>query len=143
LVGYGVACGTYKEMAYAAVVAEVALDGKRPRVTQLWCAHDCGMVVNPDGVRAQVEGNLVWSIGMALIERLQVAQGHVSAATYVDYPVPRFSDVPRMIIELVDAGDPPTGAGETAIVAGTAAITNAITAATGRPVSRLPYEAVA
>lgn len=142
-VGYGVACGIYKDMSYAAVVAEVALDGEAPRVRHLWCAHDCGLVVNPDGVRAQIEGNLVWSVGMALHERLGLADGHVSATSYGDYTLPRYSDVPGMTVELVDEGDPPSGAGETAIVAGTAAITNAIAAATGRVVTRLPFEGAA
>jgi len=138
--GYGVACGVYKETSFAAVVAEVRLDAQGPRVTQLWCAHDCGLVVNPDGVRAQIEGNLVWGIGTALQERLDMADGRVAAGNFQDYALPRFGEVPAMTIDLVDEGDPPSGAGETAIVAAPAAITNAIAAITGRTVTRLPYD---
>ncbi|WP_372425053.1 xanthine dehydrogenase family protein molybdopterin-binding subunit [Salinarimonas chemoclinalis] len=138
--GYGVACGVYKEKSFAAVVAEVRLEGVRPRVTHLWCAHDCGLVIDPDGVRAQIEGNLVWGIGTALHERLELADGRVAAGNFTDYAIARSTDVPSMTIDLVDEGDPPSGAGETAIVAAPAAITNAIAAITGRTVTRLPHD---
>jgi CO/xanthine dehydrogenase Mo-binding subunit len=138
--GYGVACGIYKEMSYAAVIAEVTREAGRVRVTGLWCAHDCGQMVNPDQVKAQIEGNLVWSIGMALGEELTLSGGHIAQSNFADYATPRFSDVPKMQIDMVDAGDAPSGAGETAIIAGTAAITNAIAAMTGKPVTRLPYK---
>jgi len=136
--GIGVACGVYKEMSYAAAVAAVARAGAGFRVVHLWCAHDCGFVVNPDQVRAQIEGNLVWGVGMALWERLAIEDGQIGSSSYADYDVPRYSDVPAMTIDLVDGGGPATGAGETAIVSGAAAITNAITAITGRVVTRLP-----
>jgi CO/xanthine dehydrogenase Mo-binding subunit len=137
--GYGVACGVYKEMSYAAVVAEVTREGERMRVTRLWCAHDCGLMLNPGQVRAQVEGNLVWGIGMALHESLTLAEGTLAQTSFADYPLPRFSDVPEMTIELIDEGEAPTGAAETAIVAAAPAITNAIAAMTGRPVLELPW----
>jgi isoquinoline 1-oxidoreductase beta subunit len=137
-VGYGVACGIYKDMSYVAVVAEVRRSGKDLRVSKLWCAHDCGMLINPDQVKAQVEGNLVWGIGMALSEQLAVADGHVNVTSFADYLTPRFSEVPELAIDLIDEGDQPTGAGETALVAATAAITNAVAAMTGASVRRLP-----
>jgi isoquinoline 1-oxidoreductase subunit beta len=141
-VGRGVACGIYKAMSYAAVVADVEVDADgHVRVTRLVCAHDCGQVINPDQVRAQCEGNLVWGLGMVLFEGLPVARSQVAAATFADSPVPRLPDVPPMHIDLVDEGDPPTGAGETAIVASGAAIANAIRAATGVRLQRLPVVA--
>lgn len=136
---YGLACGIYKEMAYAAVIAEVALDGGSPRVTRLWCAQDCGLVINPDQVRAQVEGNLVWGLSSALYEELEVEEGRITAESYADYALARFSDVPDINIELIEGSTRPTGAGESAIVAASAAITNAIAAGTGRLVTGLPY----
>lgn len=75
-------------------------------------------------------------------ERLDLVDGHVAQASFADYDLPRFRDVPPMTIALVDEGDPPTGAGETAIVAAPAAITNALAAMTGRTVTRLPYRSV-
>jgi isoquinoline 1-oxidoreductase beta subunit len=138
--GRGVACGIYKAMSYAAVVADVEVDTRvgTVKVTRLWCAHDCGLVVNPDQVRAQCEGNLVWGIGMVLTERLPVAQSRVAASNFADSPIPRLADVPAMEVLLVDEGDAPTGAGETAIVASGAAVANAVRDATGLRITRLP-----
>ena len=142
--GRGVAGGIYKAMSYAAVVADVTIDHelRTIRVDKLWCAHDCGRVINPDQVRAQCEGNLVWGLGMVLRERLPVANSVVSALTFLDSPIPRMSDVPPMQIVLVDEGDAPSGAGETAIVASGAAIANAIRDACGRRPKRLPLSYV-
>jgi isoquinoline 1-oxidoreductase beta subunit len=138
--GRGVACGIYKAMSYAAVVADVEVDTASGRVslTRLWCAHDCGLVINPDQVRAQCEGNLVWGIGMVLSDRLPVAGSRVAAATFADAPIPRMADVPPMQVLLVDNGQAPSGAGETAIVAAGAALANAIRDATGVRLQRLP-----
>lgn len=139
-VGRGLACGIYKDMSYAAVVADVAVaaDGTA-RVLQMWCAHDCGRVINAEQVRAQCEGNLVWCVGMVLVEQLDLQAGQVTAASFADSPIPRWGDIPVMQIDLVDEGDPPTGAGETAMVAGGAAIANALRAATGVRLLSLPW----
>jgi isoquinoline 1-oxidoreductase beta subunit len=138
--GRGVAAGTYKGMSHAAVVADVAVDMRtgRVRVTHLTCAHDCGRVIHPDQVRAQCEGNLVWGLGMALVERLAVADGQVTAGNFGESPVPRLPEVPPMTVVLVDEGEAPTGAGETAIVAAAAAIINAVRDAVGWRPTRLP-----
>ena len=138
--GRGVACGIYKAMSHAAVVAEVEIDVESAscRVTRLVCAHDCGRIVNPDQVRAQCEGNLVWGLGMVLVEGLAVAGSRVAASSFADSPIPRIGDIPRMQIELVDGGDAPSGAGETAIVAAGAAIANALRDACGLRLRRLP-----
>lgn len=93
--GWGLACGIYKEMSYAAAVARVTRSEAGYRVTGLWCAHDCGLVVNPDQVRAQVEGNLVWGIGMASKENLPVDGGRILPESFFDYPLPLLSDVRR------------------------------------------------
>lgn len=138
--GRGVACGIYKEASFAAVIAEVAVaaDGAA-RVTRLFCAHDCGRVVNPDQVRAQIEGNLVWGIGMVLTEALAIEGGRPAAYTFADYPIPTMDAMPAIEIALIEPPDAaPSGAGETAMVA-VAAIANAIAAASGRRVPSLPY----
>jgi CO/xanthine dehydrogenase Mo-binding subunit len=98
------------------------------------------LVVNPDQVKAQIEGNLVWGIGMALHEKLRLSGGRIAAESHADYALPRFSDVPEIDIALIGEENAPTGAGETAIVAGAAAITNAIAALTGKTVTSLPYD---
>lgn len=139
--GRGIACGIYKESSYAAVVAEVQVAGDgAPRVTHLWCAQDSGLVINPDQVRAQIEGNLLWGLGMVLTERLPIEGGRVAAYTFADYPIPTMDAMPAIDIALIEPpGTPPSGAGETAMVA-VAAIANAIAATTGRRVLTLPYQ---
>ena len=139
--GWGLACGIYKDMSYAAAVARVTRRDAGYTVTGLWCAHDCGLVINPDQVRAQVEGNLVWGIGMALKEELVVADGRILPESFFDYPLPLLSDVPNIEIRLIEGSNEPTGAGETAIVCGTAAVTNAIAAMSGHTVTALPVKA--
>lgn len=137
--GRGVACGIYKEASYAAVIADVAVDARgRVKVERLWCAHDCGRVINPDQVRAQCEGNLVWGLGMVLAERLPVAGGGIAAENFFDLALPRIDEVPAMEIVLVETGHAPTGAGETAIVAAAGAIANAVRDATGIRPTRFP-----
>ncbi|MCV0438154.1 MAG: molybdopterin-dependent oxidoreductase [Hydrogenophaga sp.] len=139
--GRGVACGIYKQGSYAAVVAEVdvAPNGV-PRVTRLVCAHDCGTVINPDQVRAQCEGNLVWGLGMALSDRLDVAHARIAAGSFAEAPIPSLDRVPPLEVVLVDEGGAPSGAGETAIVAAAAAIANAVRDATGVRIQRFPID---
>ncbi|MCZ8252151.1 MAG: molybdopterin-dependent oxidoreductase [Hylemonella sp.] len=140
--GRGLACGIYKDMSYAAVVADVTVDAAGGvRVRKLWCAHDCGRVINAEQVRAQCEGNLVWGLGMVLVEGLRFEGQGVAATSFAASPIPRWDDVPELEVALVDHGEPPTGAGETAIVAAGAAIANAIRAATGVRLLTLPCAA--
>lgn len=138
--GRGIACGIYKEMSYVAAIADVefATDGSA-RVSHIWCAQDCGMVVNPDQVRAQIEGNLVWGIGMVLVENLPIEDGRPAAYNFSDYPLPTMETMPKIDIDLIEPpGAAPSGAGETAIVVA-AAIGNAIAAITGQRLTSLPY----
>jgi len=140
--GRGISCGTYKGASHAAAVADVAVDDQgRVRVTRLWCVHDCGLVINPDQVRAQCEGNLVWSLGMVLTDDLRTEAGQVTALTFADAPIPRMSDVPAITVDLIESNRPPQGAGETVMVAGPGAIANALRAATGRKLVRFPIGA--
>jgi isoquinoline 1-oxidoreductase subunit beta len=128
----GLACGAYKGASYAAAVAEIAVgvnpagQAKFIQLTKLWCSHDCGQVINPQAVEAQVQGNLVWSIGMILKERLDARQGTPEQLNFAQYSIPKMTDVPPMEIQLMASDAAPTGAGETAIVAGAGAIANAL-----------------
>lgn len=138
-VGRGIACGIYKEASYAAVVAEaeVAPDG-RIRVREFWCAHDCGVVINPDQVKAQCEGNLMWSVGFVLHDHLPMERSRIVAETFIDAPIPRMEDTPKINVKLIESASSPTGAGETAMACGPGAIANAIRAATGIRPTRFP-----
>ncbi|NRB01761.1 MAG: xanthine dehydrogenase family protein molybdopterin-binding subunit [Rhodobacteraceae bacterium] len=137
--GRGIAAGVYKKTSYAAAVADVSVDRRgNVQVDRMWCVHDCGLVMNPDQVRAQCEGNLVWGLGMILTDDLPLADGHVVAETFGDAPIPSSTQVPPMVIDLLESDRPPQGAGETAIVAGPGAIANAVRAATGIRPQRFP-----
>lgn len=137
LQGRGVACGIYKKTSYAAVVADVQVDvhSGEVHVVHMHCAHDCGRVVNPEQVRAQCEGNLVWGLGMVLVENWSA-----KVRNFGEAPIPRITQLPGLSVHLVDHGDPPSGAGETGIVAAGAAIANAIRAATGWRLKQLPLD---
>lgn len=138
----GVGCGVYKGVSYGAVIADVGLgeDGT-PVVERLYAAHDCGRLINPDLVRAQCEGNMVWSIGMILTDKLTFAEGRVSEEDFYDAPIPTIRDVPEMKIALIETEAPPTGAGETLMVAAPAAIANAFATLTDKRPERLPLTA--
>jgi isoquinoline 1-oxidoreductase beta subunit len=135
LYGRGVACGIYKKTSFAAVLADVEVhpESGAVRVLQMHCAHDCGSVINPDQVRAQCEGKLVWGLGMVLTERWTA-----DTRNFGESPIPRITQVPKLSVHLVDHGEPSSGAGETAIVASGAAIANAIRGATGWRLKKLP-----
>ena len=133
--GRGVACGIYKKTSFAAVVADIEIEptSGEVRVLHMHCAHDCGRVINPDQIRAQCEGNLVWGLGMVLVE-----DWTPEARNFGDSPIPRITQLPSITVQLVDHGEPPSGAGETAIVAAGAAIANAIREASGWRLKQLP-----
>jgi isoquinoline 1-oxidoreductase beta subunit len=139
--GRGIACGVYKAETRVAVVAdvEVAPDGEVV-VSAMWCAHDCGIVIDPDGVQAQVEGCLVWCVGMVLVEQLPLADRGVAVTGFADYPIARIHQLPRMSVRLIDSDNAPSGAGESAMTAAGAAILNAVHDATGKRPSRLPLQ---
>lgn len=143
--GRGVACGIYKAMSYVATVADVAVDpaSGEVQVLHLWCVHDCGRVINPDQVRAQCEGTLVWGLAMALTDGLPVDSTGVAASSFANAPIPRWPQVPALTVELVDSALAPTGAGETGMVSAAAAIGNAIANATDFRVTSLPVSTTA
>lgn len=138
-IGRGLACAIYNDT-YVAQVAEVALASGRPHVRRAWCALDCGIVVDPDGARNQIEGSILHAISWALVEELRQDRGRVLARSWDDYPVARFHDAPESIdIAFTDDGrTAPTGAGEPGAVPFGAAIANALAAACGVRVRSQP-----
>src|SRR5438128_5982741 len=129
--GFGIAGGVEKG-GYIAVCAEVALANRQVKVERVAAAWESGAVVNPDGLQNQVSGSIMMALGGALFEAIHFSNGRVLNAHLADYRVPRFSDMPKIEIEILDRKDlPPAGAGETAIVGLAPAIGYAIFAATG------------
>ena len=137
--GRGFASGIYEGRCFVAISADVYVDPETEqiKVLHMCCAQDVGMAVNPGQLRAQIESNLVWSIGMALFERFEVADNDIQSSNFDNYAIVRMSDMPSLDIEVIDRSEiAPTGAGETALIAGPPAIANAIRNASGfRPLS--------
>lgn len=121
----GIACGTEKG-SYVATAAELSKTATGFRVERLAVSFECGAIVNPDGLRHQVEGSVVQGLGGALFEAIQFADGQILNGTLGDYRVPRFTDMPAIDIVLLDRRDLRSeGAGETPIVAVAPAIASA------------------
>ena len=138
--GIGLACGVEKG-GYVATCAEVEVDraSGRMRVVRIVEAFECGAIVNPDGLRNQVEGAVVMGLGGALWEAVEFEGGRILNPRLSQYRVPRFGDVPPIDIVLLDRKDlPSAGAGETPIIAVAPAIGNAIYAAAGVRLRSLP-----
>ncbi|MGD0219260.1 MAG: molybdopterin cofactor-binding domain-containing protein [Acidimicrobiales bacterium] len=137
--GSGVAVGLEKGGRVATFTrVRVEADGS-PRVTEIVTAYECGAVVNLDTVVNQIEGGTVMALGGALFEEVRLDHGRIAEPCLASYRVPRFSDLPRLEVVLLDRPDiASAGAGETPLVTVAPAIANAIFAATGRRLRSLP-----
>ena len=139
--GYGLACCIYRGKTYVAEVAQVRVGagGRSVRVERVTAAVDCGLVVNPEGLRAQVEGGVVMAASYSLGERVELAEGRMANASYADYPILRMDEAPDVEVVILDQpAEPSVGIGEPGSVPVSAAIANALYDATGRRVRELP-----
>ncbi|HXZ28735.1 MAG TPA: molybdopterin cofactor-binding domain-containing protein, partial [Terriglobales bacterium] len=137
--GFGLA-GGFEKGGYVAACAEVEIDaGRVPRIRRVVEAFECGAVVNPNGLRNQIAGCVVQGMGGALFEQVRFENGRILNPHFAEYRVPRFHDLPEIEVVLVDRKDlPSAGAGETPILGVAPAAGNAIFAATGVRLRRLP-----
>jgi CO/xanthine dehydrogenase Mo-binding subunit/aerobic-type carbon monoxide dehydrogenase small subunit (CoxS/CutS family) len=137
--GFGVGVARYKGQAgYCAAVAEVAAETDIS-LRRLWLAVDVGRVINPDGVRNQVEGGAVQSASWTLREQVRFDQAQITSVNWDSYPILRFTDVPTVTVRIIDApAEPETGAGEVAQGPVAGAIANAVAQAVGVRVRDLP-----
>jgi CO/xanthine dehydrogenase Mo-binding subunit len=127
---------------YVAMGMEVEVDRSSGeiRVKRVACAHDCGLMINPDAVRAQVEGNILQTLSRTLHEETTFDKSRVTSVNWASYPLLRFPEVPKLDIELVQRLDqPPLGAGEAASSPVPAALANAVFDATGVRVRTVPF----
>jgi CO/xanthine dehydrogenase Mo-binding subunit len=127
---------------YVAAVADVDVDtmSGRIRVRRLCLAHDCGLVINPDGLRNQIEGNLVQATSRSLFEKVRWDNTRVTSTDWRTYPILKFPDVPYLRISLIDnPSTRSTGAGEPATLPVAAAIANAVFDATGARLRHGPF----
>ncbi|WP_329047766.1 molybdopterin-dependent oxidoreductase [Amycolatopsis sp. NBC_01488] len=133
----GIAASSF--LSHSAQVTEISLDRRdRVRVERVTFVLDCGIVVNPDLVRAQVEGGLIYALSAAAWGEVVLGGGEIVTRNFDRYPIMRMQSVPRIDVHLIESGEPPTGVGEVSVPTAAPALTNAIAAGTGTRIRRLP-----
>lgn len=126
---------------FVAQVAEVTVRKDNSfSVDRVVCAVDCGIAVNPDIVRAQMEGGIGFGLSAALYGAIALKDGMVEQSNFHDYPVLRISEMPRIEVHIVPSTAKPTGVGEPATPVIAPAVANAIAAATGKRLRNLPLK---
>jgi CO/xanthine dehydrogenase Mo-binding subunit len=145
LAGRGFAYMHYKQNEnHVAMAMDVAVERSTGKVTvrRVTCAHDCGLIINPDGLRNQVEGGIVQTLSRALHEEVQFAAGRVTSVDWATYPLLTFPEAPAIDVALIDHPDQPSfGAGEASCAPVAAALANAIYDATGVRLRSVPFTA--
>jgi len=122
-----------------AQVAEVSVDSSgKLRISRIVCAADVGRIINPDVLAAQMEGGIIFGLSAALYGAITIDNGRVHQSNFNEYQMLRINEVPRIEVHLVQSNDPPGGAGEPPVPPIASAVCNAIFAATGRRIRRLP-----
>jgi nicotinate dehydrogenase subunit B len=138
--GFGMMAG-FDKGGYVSACLEVTITGNTIRIDRIVQAFECGAIVNPDHLRHQVVGAAIQSLGGALFESIDFANGRILNPRLSRYRLPRFNDIPPIDVVLVDRKDlPSAGAGEAPIVAVAPALANAIFDATGKRLRSLPLQ---
>jgi nicotinate dehydrogenase subunit B len=141
--GRGVAFARYEnDQAIVACIADVQVERSTGvvHVKRIVVVHDCGLIINPDGLKNQIEGNVIQSLSRALKEEVQFDELHVTSVDWSTYPILKFSEVPEVEIVLIKHQEQPAiGAGEPASITTAAAVANAIFDATGVRLRQLPF----
>lgn len=141
--GRGIAFVRYNnDSTYVALVAQVEVNRKDGdiRVTDIWCSHDCGQVINPDGTINQIEGGLVQTVSRTLMETIHFDRKRITSVDWGSYPILRFPEVPNIRVSLIDRPEQAVwGAGEMAPTVVPAAISNAVFDAIGVRLRSVPF----
>jgi CO/xanthine dehydrogenase Mo-binding subunit len=141
--GRGVAYVKYELVrTYVAAIAEVEVNRQTGaiRCTRFYVAHDCGQIINPDGLRNQIDGNVIQTVSRTLIEELKFDRSHVTSLDWKTYPILRFPDMPEIVIDLIDRPEErPWGGGEPSASVVPSAISNAVHDAIGVRLRSVPY----
>lgn len=124
-----------------AMVAEVSIDNEGVRVHHVHAAVDAGLIINPDGARAQIQGNVMMGVSSALLETIDVQDGAVQQANFHNYPILKLDRAPAVTITLIESDSEPRGLGEYVVGPVAAAIGNALFALTGERQRSLPLQA--
>jgi isoquinoline 1-oxidoreductase beta subunit len=124
-----------------AEVAEVSLEAGRPRIHKVTVAADCGQIIHPGIVEAQLSGSVVAGLAAALYGEITIEKGRVKQGNFNDYPLLRMHEMPDVAVHIVQNHEPPGGVGEPAVPPIAPAVANALFVLTGRRVRRLPFVA--
>ena len=127
---------------YIAVIAEVEVKRSTGEIhaTRFYVAHDCGQIINPDGVKNQIEGNVIQTVSRTLKEELKFSRSAVTSLDWASYPILTFPEVPDIVIELIDhPTEKPWGTGEPSAAVVPSAISNAVFDATGVRLRSVPF----
>ncbi len=139
----GIGRGVARHFSFETEVGEVAdveiVDG-RIKVRRVYCVVDCGIAVNPDVVRAQMEGGIIFGLSAALDQEITIVDGVVQQRNYDTFPVLRMFEAPEIIVQVLESDKDPTGVGEPGLPPIAAAVANAIFALTGTRLRRLPLQ---
>jgi nicotinate dehydrogenase subunit B len=145
VVGRGLSYAKYElYRTYVAAVADVEVNHETGelKVRRCFVVQDCGQIINPDGVRNQIEGNVIQTVSRVLLEQVTFDRAMVTSLDWASYPILTFPDVPDVVIELIDRPEtPPWGAGEASAAVIPAAIANAVFDATGKRLRSVPFTA--
>jgi isoquinoline 1-oxidoreductase beta subunit len=126
---------------WIATVAEAGVDSNgEVKLRRMVCVVDCGIVVNPDTVVAQLQGGLIFGLTAALFGEITVDKGRVQQSNFHNYRMLRMDETPPIEVYIMPSGEAPGGIGECGAVAGPPALANAIFAATGKRLRRLPID---
>jgi isoquinoline 1-oxidoreductase beta subunit len=123
---------------YVAEVAEVSLENGKPRVHRVVCAVDCGVAVNPDVIRMQMESGIAYGLAAALYGAINIDGGKVVESNFDRYRVLRMNEMPQVEVHITPSTEAPTGVGEPGLPPIAPAVANALAALTGKPVRKLP-----
>lgn len=135
--GQGLAVAGFSRTA-CAQIAEVSVNKGQLKVHKVTCVMHLGRVVNPHFVKGQVEGSIIWALGALLYGGIDFEKGRVKQSNYHDYKVLRMDETPEIVVHLIESDDAPTGAGEPAVPPLAPAVLNAIFAATGKRIRKIP-----
>ena len=123
-----------------AQIAEVSLNASgTPRIERVVCAVDCGVAINPDVIRAQMEGGIGYGLGAALWSEITLVEGRVQQSNFNDYRGLRIEEMPAVEVHIVPSQEKPTGVGEPGVPPIAPAVANALFHLTGKRVRRLPF----
>lgn len=129
---------------FVAQIAEVSVGPQKlPRVHKVWCAIDCGVAVNPNVIRAQMEGGIGFGLGAALFDAITLDKGKVVQSNFDTYRSLRIEEMPEVEVSIIKSAEPPTGVGEPGVPPIAPAVANAWAKLTGNRVRQLPFAGTA